>query len=105
MKEALTYLESFVVMALVLTGLAGLGYNLFRDGGWIEKVFGNVWDYTMRYPLVVIFITAGAIVFASWWRHDRLTRGQNRLAPNIILYSIMAAGAYFIGHFAIYGTL
>ena len=105
MKEALAYLESFVVMALVLTGLAGLGYNLFKDGGWLEKFFGNVWGYTMQYPLIVIFVIAGAIVFFRWVRHDRITRGHKRLAPTIVLYSIMAAGAYFIGYFALYGTL
>ncbi len=105
MRETLIYLESIVVMLLVLTGLAGVAYNLFRDGGWIEKGFGNVWDYTMKYPLIVIFVAAGAFILAKWWRHDHATRGHNRLAPTIVLYTIMASGAYFVWHFALYGTL
>jgi hypothetical protein len=105
MKETLAYLESFMVMALVLTGLAGIAYNLFREGGWLERVLGNVWGYTMQYPLIVIFVIAGGVVAIRWWRHDRITRGHNRLAPTIVLYAIMAAGAYFIGYFALYGTL
>jgi hypothetical protein len=105
MRETLIYLESIVVMLLVLTGLAGIAYNLFRDGGWIEKSFGNVWDYTTKYPLIVIFVAAGAFILARWWRHDHATRGHNRLAPTIVLYAIMAAGAYFVWHFALYGTL
>jgi hypothetical protein len=105
MRETLIYLESFVVMMLVLTGLAGIAYNLFRDGGWIEKGIGNVFGYTMQYPLIVIFVAAGALVLAKWWRHDHATRGHERLAPTVILYLIMAAGVYFIGHFALYGTL
>ena len=105
MKEFLVYLESFVVMALVLTGLAGIAYNLFRDGGWIEKGLGNAWDYTMQYPLILIFVAVGAFILARWWRQDHATRGHNRLAPTIVLYTIMAAGAYFVVHFALYGTL
>ena len=105
MREILIYLESFVVMMLVLTGLAGISFNLFRDGGWIERGLGNVWDYTMKYPLIVIFVAAAALVLARWWRHDYSTRGYQRLAPTIVLYTIMAAGVYFIGHFALYGTL
>ena len=105
MREILIYLESFVVMMLVLTGLAGISVNLFRDGGWIERGLGNVWDYTMKYPLIVIFVATAALVLARWWRHDHATRGYQRLAPTIVLYTIMAAGVYFIGRFALYGTL
>jgi hypothetical protein len=105
MKETLAYLESFVTLALVLTGLAGLAYNLFKDGGWLEKLLGNAFSYAMQYPLIIIFMVTGAIVLARWWRHDRMTRGHKRLAPTIVLYVIMASGVYFIGHFALYGTL
>jgi len=104
-KETLLYLESFVVMALVLTGLAGIAYNLFREGGWLERGIGNVWGYTMQYPLTVAFVVVAAIGLGIWWRHDYKTLGSRRKAPTIVLYLIMASGVYFIGHFAIYGTL
>ena len=104
MKETLAYLQSFVVMALVLTGLAGIAYHLFRDGGWIEQGLGKIFGYTMQYPLIVTFVVIGGLLFAWWWRHDRLSRGSQSMGPTLVLYSIMAAGAYFIGHFAIYGS-
>ena len=105
MKEALIYLQSLAVMALVLMGLTGISYNLFREGGWIENVLGNVWGYTMQYPLIVIFVIVAAILLGSWWRHDHKTRGHKRLAPTIVLYLIMAAGAFFIGRLILYGKL
>jgi hypothetical protein len=105
MKELFSRLESVVVMLLVLIGLTGLSYNLFRADGWVEKAMGNAWDYTMRYPLIVGVVAIGASLLAIWWRHDLASRGHKRVAPTIVLYLIMAAGAYYIGHLVLYGTL
>src|SRR5262245_24596607 len=105
MKELFSRLESVVVMLLVLIGLAGLSYNLFRADGWVEKAVGNAWDYTMRYPLIVGVVAVGAFLLSIWWRHDMVSRGHKRVAPTIVLYLIMAAGAYYIGHLVLYGTL
>ncbi len=104
MKEALEQLQSFVVMALVLTGLGGIGYHLVREGGWIERFLGNLWGYTMKYPLVVVVVIVGVIGIAWWWRHDPTTRGSQSRPATVILYVVMAAGAYFIGHLLLYGT-
>ncbi len=105
MKEVLAQLQSFVVMALVLTGLAGIGYNLVREGGWIERFLGNLWGYTMKYPLVVVFVIVGAIGLAWWWRRDPATRGGQSRPATFILYVVMAAGAYFLGRLVLFGTL
>jgi len=105
MKELYSRLESVVVMLLVLIGLTGLSYNLFRADGWVERALGNAWDYTMRYPLIVGVVFVAALLLSLWWRHDRVSRGHKRMAPTIVLYLIMAAGAYYIGHLILFGTL
>ena len=105
MKELFSNVQSFIVMTLVLMGLVGLSYNMFREGGWIEKAVGSAWDYTLRYPLIVAVAAVLGIVLWLWWRYDRVTRRHKRVAPTIVLYAIMAAGAYFVGHVVLFGSL
>ena len=105
MKQTLLFLESFFVVALFMTGLAGLSYHTLRDEGWLEETFGRTWDFTVRYPMIAIPLLAGAIVMAKLWRDNRVAHGrQSSRAGSIVLYAIVAAGIYFAGHFLIKGT-
>ena len=103
MKETLVFLQALGMMVLVFSGLAGIAYNVFRDGGWLEAAVSNV--YAMKYPLLMIFIIACGIVVIKLWRYDHSTHGHKRKGPTVVLYALMVAGAYYIGHFATYGTL
>lgn len=105
MKQTIEFLESFVVIALVLAGIGGISYNLFRDDGWIERALGNIWDIQVQYPLITIPLIVGAIVLGVMWRNNRIAKGQRGKLPTILLYLLMAAGAYFIGSYAIKGSL
>lgn len=105
MKQYLEFLESFVVIALVLAGLTGISFNLFRDEGWIETAVGNIWEIHVQYPLIAIPVTVGAIVLGSMWRDNRIARGQRSKLPTYFLYALMAAGVYYIGYYAVHGTL
>jgi len=105
LKKALEYLESFAVLALILAGLTGFAYHLFREGGWIESVTGSFWSFTMRSPLIVLVTIAGATVIALIWRRDRKTEQAHGKAATMVFYSMVAAGVYFLGRLAIVGTL
>lgn len=105
MKQYLEFLESFAVILLVLAGLTGISYNLFRDDGWIESALGNIWDIEVQYPLIAVPVTIGAVVMGLMWRDNRLARGQRSKLPTYFLYLLMAAGAYYIGNYIVYGTL
>jgi hypothetical protein len=41
----------------------------------------------------------------SLWRRGRVIHGKTSKLPDMILYSLVIAGAYFIGHYAITGAL
>jgi hypothetical protein len=105
-KQTLDFLESFLMIALALAGLAGISYNLFRDDGWLEAILGNFWDYTVRYPLIAIPLLAGAVILGKMWRDDRVSHGkQSSRAGAAILYVVSGAGVYFIGHYVLRGSL
>lgn len=105
MKSFLEYIESFVVILLVLAGIAGFSYNAFREDGWIESALGNIWSLETQYPLIAVPVTVAAIVLFNMWRTDSVARGQRSRLPNLLLYLLMAAGAYFISQFALNGFL
>ena len=105
MKRIVEFLESFVIIGLVLAGIAGISFNLFRDDGWIEAALGNIWDLNVQYPLIAIPVTIGAFVMFRLWSRDRVIHGKTSRLPNLILYSLVIAGAYYVGRYAITGSL
>lgn len=105
MKQFLEFLESFVVIALAIAGLVGASYHTFREGGWFDTLLGGVMRFHFENPMVAIPITALVIVIVMALRARRIAKGSRSKVPTIILYTLMAAGVYFIGHYALRGTL
>lgn len=105
MKQVLEYLESFAVIGLVLAGIGGISYYMFKEDGWIESAVGNIWEVQVQYPLIAIPVTVAAIVLGIMWRDNNITRGRYTKLPDIIIYGLMAAGVYFIGYYASHGSI
>ena len=105
MKQAYEYLTSLATIALVVAGLGGLAFHAFRESGWISAALGGLWSFEMDYPLVAVPLTIAAIaVFFAWRNHHLVHGGVNRV-PALLVYCLMAAGAFFIGQFALNGSL
>lgn len=104
MKKIFIYVQSFVVMGLILSGIGGVSYHLFRDNGWIETVFGNLWTVSFQYPLIAIPVIVAAIFLGRLWNESRLAHGRTSKLPDLIIYGLMAGGVFFLGRFFIYGT-
>ena len=105
MRQTLDFMESFVVVGLVLAGLSGISYHLMRDEGWLEMIFGNFWDFSIRYPLIAVPLIVGALVLGKMWRDDRVSHGkQSNAAGAFALYTTVVAGAYFLGQLFFNGT-
>lgn len=104
MKQILEYLQSLVVIGLVLAGIGGISYHLFREEGWIETVLGDIWDLSIQYPLIAVPTIAGAILIGKFVRDQRIAKGRTSKLPNFIIYALMAAGVIFIGRLFIHGS-
>ena len=104
MKQILEYLQSFAVIGLVLAGIGGLSYHMFKEDGWIENILGDIWDISVQYPLIVVPTIVGAIVLGKMWRDNRLAHGRTSKLPDLFIYGLMAAGVFFIGRLFIYGS-
>lgn len=105
LKQLVEFLESFVVIALVLAGLGGISYNLFRTDGWLETTLGNIWELDTKYILIVIPVFVGAVIMFNMWRGGRVIHSKTSILPNLLLYSLFVAGVYFIGRYVLTGTV
>ena len=106
MKHILDFLESFVLIILVLAGLVGLSYRMFRGGGWFESALQRVAEIVFQNVTLSIVVATGVIIPLVIWHERRAATGAHgKRLPTIILYALMAAGVFFVGHYAIRGTL
>jgi len=103
-KEYLVYVESFVVIVLVLFGIGGFSYHLFRDNGWVEAVAGNLWDVSVQYPLIALPVIVAAVFLGRRWNDARVAHGRTTNLPDYFIYALMVAGVVFIGRYFWVGT-
>jgi hypothetical protein len=95
------YAASLCTIVLVISGLVGLTFQAVRDGGWISSTLAKAWTVELDHPLVALPLTlAGLYVFLSW-RRQHVELGHASRMHNVILYGLMAAGAYYLGEFAL----
>ncbi len=99
------YVQSFVVIGLLLFGIIGISYHMFRDDGWIEAILGNVWGATISYPLIVIPAIIAAAFFLRMWGQQRAAHGTTSKVPDVLIWILMGFGAVFVGRWFMYGTL
>jgi hypothetical protein len=102
LKQFFSFLESLITIVLVLAGVAGIGYNCFRDGGWLQQGAGRLTDVYLDYPLAGLGATV-AIFFAYRTWLDRRNQGKGGKAFDYLVYVFVAAGIYFIGHYVLTG--
>lgn len=104
MKQAFAALESLITIILVVSGIVGLAYHGFREDGWVSRGVGKVADAYINYPLIALGLTVALFFSYRAW-NDSKSAGRGGKIFDILLYFLMAAGTYFIGHYVISGKI
>ena len=100
------FLESFVIVVLVVAGIAGILYHVFRQAGWGTVIVDKTLELYFLHPVPMISATAVAVVAGVLWQERRSATGKyNKKFATYVLYVLIAVGVYFIGRYAIRGTL
>lgn len=95
MNERFRTLWSSTVFTLVLIGIAGLSWSAFQDNGWVEKLFGVVWEAELRHPLLLIPTIAGTLFMAVYYLRGGFKPGKGKVSSALFIYGLMAAGLYY----------
>ena len=99
MKKIVDYVQSFITIALLLAGIGGFFWNVFKKDGWGGTLLSKFWDAQISNPVVAIPVTIGVVfVLKMWYDHNR-AKGHTSRLPDVLVYVIMALGAYFIWQF------
>lgn len=94
MKKIVGAAWTYIVFTLVLIGITGLSLECFKDNGWVERIFDVVWEAEVRSPLLITPILGGALLLISIFLRGGLETGKGHIPSDLLLYGIMAYGAY-----------
>lgn len=80
-------------MGLMLVGIFGITFELFRENGWISKLLGDLIDSTANMLLIVVALL-------GLWLLNRIFsspgKSETTRAGDIPMYAMMAVGAFYI---------
>jgi hypothetical protein len=103
-KQIFDYVNTFVTIVLILAGIGGVSYHMFKENGWLGQILGKVWDIQMSNPVIAIPVTLGILFVGKLWYDHNRAKGYTSKLPNVLIYVIMAGGAYFLFQFVTQGT-
>ena len=97
MKNVLQEVMAFLSFTLILIGIGGVSFEMFRENGLLERFLDIVWETEVRQPLLIIPTVGGALVLTSVVLRGGLTPGKNGkgILSNALIYLCMACGAYY----------
>jgi hypothetical protein len=92
-ESHLSSILAILRMGLMLVGIFGITFELFRENGWLSKLLGGIIDSTANMLLVVVALLA-------LWLLNRLFSSPNKSETKRIgyipMYAMMAVGAFYI---------
>lgn len=96
MKWTLADVWGILAFFLMMTGIAGLSWEIFHEGGWGQRFLGTTWQATVRKPMVMLPVLVGAVAIFVLATRGRLTVGKGHPFSDAIVYVLMALGLFFI---------
>jgi len=105
MRAILTMFGSVLVGALVLLGIGGTTYHLFRDDGLISQGLGAIWEAQYKAPVMTIVLIVAALFVVKTLHSAQIGGKRNSIVPDLVLFIFIATGIYFLGRLIAYGEL
>ncbi|WP_047550347.1 hypothetical protein [Methylotenera sp. G11] len=92
-ESHLSSIFALLRMALMLVGIFGITFELFRENGWLSKLLGNIIDSTASTLLTVVALLV-------LWLLNRMlsspSKSETKRIGDAPMYIMMAIGAYYL---------
>ena len=105
MKSLLTLLGSIMVGGLVLLGICGIVYHLFREGGWISQGLGALWNAHYEAPIMTLVLVVSAFFVIKTLLAKQIGGKPESKLPDFILFTFIAVGIFFFGRWLTTGHI
>jgi hypothetical protein len=96
MKWTLADVWGILAFFLMMAGIAGLSWEIFREGGWGSQLLGVAWQATVSKPMVMLPVLVGGVAVYFMSTRGRLVVGKGHPFSDTIVYVLMALGVFFI---------
>jgi|LNFM01.1.fsa_nt_gb nitric oxide reductase large subunit len=97
MKSLLTTLGSLLVGALIMLGIGGTAYHLFRENGLLSRGLGALWSAQYEAPMMVVVLIIAAFFVVKALRGAQVGDKRDSKIPDFILFAFIATGIFFLG--------
>lgn len=105
MKAILTTMGAFLVGGLILLGIGGIAYHLFREDGWISQGLGALWQAQYQAPVMTIILIIAAIFVAKSLYGAQIGGKRESKIPDFVLFAFIATGIFFLGRLITTGQI
>lgn len=105
MSPLFTLLGSVLVGGLVLLGIGGVTYHLFREDGWLSQGLGALWEAHYQAPVMTIVLIIGALFVIRTLHTAQVGGKRESKAPDFVLFAFIAVGIYFFGRWLTTGHI
>lgn len=105
MKALLTLLGSLLVGGLVLLGIGGVAYHLFRENGWLSQGLGALWEAHYEAPFVTLTVLVAAVFVFKALHSAQIGGKRESKIPDFVLFAFIATGIFFFGRWLTTGQI
>jgi hypothetical protein len=105
MKAIFTLLGSLLVGGLVLLGIGGVAYHLFRDDGWLSQGLGALWEAHYQAPIMTVILVVAAFFVFKTLHSAQIGGKRDSKIPDFVLFAFIAVGIFFFGRWLTTGSI
>lgn len=105
MRAIFTLLGSLLVGGLVLLGIGGVAYHLFRDEGWLSQGLGALWEAHYQAPVLTIILVIAAFFVFRTLHSAQIGGKRDSKIPDFVLFAFIAVGIFFFGRWLTTGSI
>lgn len=94
-ESRLSVFFALLRMTLMLVGIFGITYELFRENGWLSQLLGSLFDSTIN------MLIAALVMFMLWQLNRWISKPhkQDKVSlGDVPMYVMMAVGLYYLYH-------
>lgn len=100
-ESKLSVLLATIRMGLMLVGIFGIAFEMFRENGWLAKLLGSMFNSTTSMVLT-------AVALVGLWLLNRWIstpdKSEAKKVGDVPMYAMMAVGAYYLYRLLITGS-
>lgn len=101
-QEGVQTLFHLLLFCLLLLGFGGLIYKALRTGGWIEGIFGQLWD---QHPMALALVALASMISAAWGSRFLEKVPMFGKRGDLLVYGWLALGVFFAFKLTVTGSL